>query len=86
MKIDSSVLNALPQEQRERFERYATEVVCESFIFTADRDYLTARFAFFQKQSHLFLWSARRLLKNILKPTSCFSAVGALRGRIITPH
>lgn len=67
MKIDSSVLNALPQEQRERFERYATEVVCESFIFTADRDYLTARFAFFQKQSHLFLWSAAQAIEKYLK-------------------
>jgi hypothetical protein len=67
MKIDSSVLKALPHEQRERFERYATEIVCESFIFTADRDYLTARFAFFQKQSHLFQWSAAQAIEKYLK-------------------
>lgn len=67
MRVDSSVLDSLPREQHERFERYATEVVCESFIFTADRDYLTARFAFFQKQSHLFLWSAAQAIEKYLK-------------------
>jgi hypothetical protein len=65
MKIDSLVLNELPQEQRERFEEYAIKIVCESFIFTADRDYLTARFAYFQKQSHLFLWSAAQAIEKI---------------------
>lgn len=67
MKIDNSILNALPQEQRQRFEGYAGEIVCESFIFTADRDYLTARFAFFEKQSHLFLWSAAQAIEKYLK-------------------
>lgn len=67
MKIDPTILKLLPQDQRERFERYATEIVVESFIFTADRDYLTARFAFFQKQSHLFLWSAAQAIEKYLK-------------------
>lgn len=67
MKIDDPILNALPQEQRQRFERNATEIVCESFIFTADRDYLTARFAFFEKQSHLFLWSTAQAIEKYLK-------------------
>lgn len=79
MKIDSSVLNALPQEQRERFERYATEVVCESFIFTADRDYLTARFAFFQKQSHLFLWSAAQAIEKYLKANILLLGSGCIK-------
>ena len=76
MKIDLPVLNALPPEQRERFERYATEIVCESFIFTADRDYLTARFAFFQKQSHLFLWSAAQAIEKYLKANILLLGVG----------
>ncbi len=67
MQIDPSVLNALPHEQRDRFIRNANEIVIESFIFTGDRDYLTARFAFFQKQSHLFLWSAAQTLEKYLK-------------------
>lgn len=79
MKIDSSVLNALPQEQRERFERYATEVVCESFIFTADRDYLTARFAFFQKQSHLFLWSSAQAIEKYLKANILLLGSGRIK-------
>lgn len=79
MKIDSSVLNALPQDRRERFERYATEVVCESFIFTADRDYLTARFAFFQKQSHLFLWSAAQAIEKYLKANILLLGSGSVK-------
>ena len=79
MKIDPSVLNSLPQEQRERFERYATEVVCESFIFTADRDYLTARFAFFQKQSHLFLWSAAQAVEKYLKANILLLGSGCIK-------
>lgn len=79
MKIDSSVLIALPQEHCERFERYATEIVCESFIFTADRDYLTARFAFFQKQSHLFLWSAAQAIEKYLKANILLLGSGCIK-------
>lgn len=67
MKISFPALNAQSQEVRERFEGYAAEIVCETFIFPADRDYLTARFAYFQKQSHLFLWSAAQALEKYLK-------------------
>ena len=67
MRIDSSVLNTLPRDQHERFISNANEIVTDSFIFTGDRDYLTARFAFFQKQSHLFLWSAAQALEKYLK-------------------
>jgi hypothetical protein len=79
MKIDSLVLNELPQEQRERFEEVATEIVCESFIFTADRDYLTARFAFFQKQSHLFLWSAAQAIEKYLKANILLLGSGCIK-------
>jgi hypothetical protein len=79
MKIDSSVLNMLPQEQRERFEGHASEVVCESFIFTADRDYLTARFAYFQKQSHLFLWSAAQAIEKYLKANILLLGSGRIK-------
>ena len=67
MKISASILNALPREQHDCFIRNANEIVIESFIFTGDRDYLTARFAYFQKQSHLFLWSAAQALEKYLK-------------------
>lgn len=67
MKIDPSILNVLPREQHDCFVRNANEIVIESFIFTGDRDYLTARFAFFQKQSHLFLWSAAQALEKYIK-------------------
>lgn len=67
MKIDLLGFNALTEYEQDRFKRYAAEVVCESFIFTADRDYLTARFAFFQKQSHLFLWSTAQAIEKYLK-------------------
>lgn len=79
MKIDSAVLNALPRNQRERFERYTEEIVCESFIFTADRDYLTARFAFFQKQSHLFLWSAAQAIEKYLKANILLLGTGRIK-------
>lgn len=67
MVIKPAFLNVLPSEQHDRFIRNATEIVCESFIFTGDRDYITARFAFFQKQSHLFMWSAAQALEKYLK-------------------
>lgn len=67
MKISSSILILSPLEERERFERVAKEIVCESFVFTGDRDYITARFAFFQKQPHLFMWSAAQALEKYLK-------------------
>lgn len=79
MKIDSPIPNLLPQKQRERFERYATEIVCESFIFTADRDYLTARFSFFQKQSHLFLWSAAQAIEKYLKANILLLGSGCIK-------
>ncbi len=79
MKIDSSVLNGLPHAQRERFEMYATEIVCESFIFTADRDYLTARFAYFQKQPHLFLWSAAQAIEKYLKANILLLGSGSVK-------
>ena len=67
MKINHSILNHLPPEQHDRFVRNANEIVIESFVLTGDRDYLTARFAFFQKQSHLFLWSAAQALEKYIK-------------------
>lgn len=79
MKIDTSVLNMLPHEQRERFELNATEVVIESFIFAADRDYLTARFAYFQKQSHLFVWSAAQAIEKYLKANILLLGSGRIR-------
>ncbi len=78
MKIDSSILNQLPREECDRFECKVTEIVCESFIFTGDRDYLTARFAFFQKQSHLFLWSAAQALEKYVKANILLLGQGAI--------
>lgn len=78
MKIDPSILSRLPREEHERFERYATEIACESFIFTGDRDYLTARFTFFQKQSHLFLWSAAQALEKYIKANILLLGQGAI--------
>lgn len=79
MQIDPSVLNALPPEQHDRFARNANEIVIESFIFTGDRDYLTARFAFFQKQSHLFLWSTAQALEKYLKANILLLGCGAVK-------
>lgn len=78
MHIDSSVLSGLPHEQHDRFVRNANEIVIESFIFTGDRDYLTARFAFFQKQSHLFLWSAAQALEKYIKANILLLGSGAI--------
>lgn len=78
MQIDSTVLKALPSEQQDRFVCYATEIVCESFVFTGDRDYITARFAFFQKQSHLFMWSAAQALEKYLKANILLLGTGVI--------
>ena len=78
MQIDPSILNALHPEQHDRFVRNANEIVIESFIFTGDRDYLTARFAFFQKQSHLFLWSAAQALEKYIKANILLLGSGAI--------
>ena len=67
MIINLPGFRVLGKQEREQFERHAAEIVCESFIFTADRDYLTARFAFFQKQPHLFLWSTAQAIEKYLK-------------------
>lgn len=79
MQIDPSVLKALPQQQHDSFIRNANEIVIESFIYTGDRDYLTARFAFFQKQSHLFLWSAAQALEKYLKANILLLGCGAIK-------
>jgi hypothetical protein len=79
MQIDPSVLKALPPEQHDRFVLNASEIVIESFIFTGDRDYLTARFAFFQKQSHLFLWSAAQALEKYIKTNILLLGSGAIK-------
>lgn len=79
MKIDPSVFEVLPHDQRERFLRYANEIVIESFVFTGDRDYLTARFAFFQKQSHLFLWSAAQALEKYIKANILLLGSGVIQ-------
>lgn len=79
MHIDASVLSGLPHEQHDRFVRNANEIVIESFIFTGDRDYLTARFAFFQKQSHLFLWSAAQALEKYIKANILLLGSGAIK-------
>lgn len=79
MKIDPSILCRVPHGEHERFERYAAKIVCESFIFTGDRDYLTARFAFFQRQSHLFLWSAAQALEKYLKANILLLGDGVIK-------
>jgi len=60
-------LKNLSPEQQASFKGATTKIVCESFVLTGDRDYLTARFAFFQKQPHLFLWSASQAIEKYLK-------------------
>ena len=79
MKIDPSILCSVPRKEHERFERYAANIVCESFIFTGDRDYLTARFAFFQRQSHLFLWSTAQALEKYLKANILLLGGGVIK-------
>ncbi|MEY4755762.1 MAG: hypothetical protein RJA34_660 [Pseudomonadota bacterium] len=79
MHIDASVLRGLQHEQHDRFVRNANEIVIESFIFTGDRDYLTARFAFFQKQSHLFLWSAAQALEKYIKANILLLGSGVIK-------
>lgn len=79
MKLESSILSALPHNQHDRFIRNANEIVIESFVFTGDRDYLTARFAFFQKQSHLFLWSTAQALEKYIKANILLLGSGAIK-------
>lgn len=79
MQIDPSVLNALPLNHRDRFIQNAHAIVTESFIFTGDRDYLTARFAFFQKQSHLFLWSAAQAIEKYIKANILLLGCGDIK-------
>ena len=79
MQIDPSVLKVLPLDERDRFIRNENEIVIESFVFTGDRDYLTARFAFFQKQSHLFLWSAAQALEKYLKANILLLGCGEVK-------
>lgn len=81
MKINLPGFNALLAQEQERFRRSATEIVCESFIFTADRDYLTARFAFFQKQSHLFLWLTAQAIEKYLKANILLLGKGSITKR-----
>lgn len=79
MSFDRKKLQYFSSAERDRFERTTNEILIESFIFTADRDYLTARFAFFQKQSHLFLWSAAQAIEKYLKAN-----ISLLAGKPIT--
>lgn len=79
MPFDRQILQHLSSAERDRFERTTNEILIESFIFTADRDYLIARFAFFQKQSHLFLWSAAQAIEKYLKAN-----ISLLAGKPIT--
>lgn len=79
MKIEPSILNLLPNEEKDNFIHNANKIVIESFIFTADRDYLTARFALFQKQSHLFLWSAAQALEKYLKANILLLGCGEIK-------
>lgn len=67
MNFNFEKVKRLPPEQQERFAGITAEIVCESFVFSGDRDYLTARFAFFQKQSHLFFWAASQAVEKYLK-------------------
>lgn len=78
MRIDLPGFNALTEYEQDRFKRNTAEIVCESFIFTADRDYLTARFAFFQKQPHLFLWSTAQAIEKYLKANILLLGDGAI--------
>lgn len=78
MQVKVAGLSHLPADQRKRFECTVAEIVCESFVFTADRDYLTARFAFFQKQFHLFLWSAAQAVEKYLKANILVLGEGAI--------
>ncbi|MDP3474427.1 HEPN domain-containing protein [Hydrogenophaga sp.] len=78
MRFELAGLNHLPVEQRTHFEGTLAEIICESFIFTGDRDYMTARFAFFQKQSHLFLWSAAQAVEKYLKANILLLGEGAI--------
>lgn len=67
MSNDILILNRLPPDQLDKFKSLTTEIVIESFVFPADRDYLTARFAFIENQNHLFLWSAAQAIEKYLK-------------------
>lgn len=79
MKIVQDVFQSLPPEQYDRFISNTNEIVIESFVLTGDRDYLTARFAFFQKQSHLFLWSAAQALEKYLKANILLLGFGKIK-------
>lgn len=67
MSFDKQRLLRLPKREQDRFERITNEIIIESFIFMGDRDYLAARFAFFQGQPHLFLWSAAQAIEKYIK-------------------
>jgi hypothetical protein len=79
MKFDIVGLDRLSSGQRSRFELVASRIVAESFVYTADRDYLTARFAFFEKQGHLFLWSAAQAVEKYLKADIVLLGLGDVK-------
>lgn len=79
MNSDISILNRLPPDQLDKFKSVTTEIVIESFLFPADRDYLTARFAFIEKQNHLFLWSAAQAIEKYLKANILLLGVGGIK-------
>jgi len=79
MRIDIPMLVRLPSDQRQRFESVASRIVAETFVFTADLDYLTARFSFFEKQNHLFLWSAAQAVEKYLKANVLLLGIGRVQ-------
>jgi hypothetical protein len=68
-------IERLTTEQQAKFRRKIADIVIETFIDTADIDYINARFMSLNHQHRPFFWPALQAIEKYLKATLLFSGV-----------
>jgi HEPN domain-containing protein len=68
-------IERLPRDQQDRVLRKIDDIIVETFINSADVDYVTARFQYLGGAHRAFFWSALQAIEKYLKATFLFNGV-----------
>ena len=67
MNINSKLFDNYPQDIRAKINNVLKDIIFETFIYTADSDYINARFLALNFQFRPFFWPALHAIEKYLK-------------------
>lgn len=74
LEIDIPYFDRLPKSSQDYIEKRILSVIYDSFVVTADQDYLAARFLAQNMLDRAFFWSAAQALEKYMKAYLLFDA------------